>query len=196
MIVMEKRKNITLDPKKWVANYADYMYRYALSRVNNKEKAEDLVQDTFAAALKAAKNFKGKSSEKTWLFSILRNKIIDTYRAKSKAKVIYLDDSEDGELADNFFTKFGKWQKDKLPQNWGRTMENELITQDFFNILHGCLDKLNPKYATVFKMKYLQNMKSEEICKALDITSSNYWVIIHRAKLALRDCLENKWDRS
>ncbi|MBX2844665.1 MAG: sigma-70 family RNA polymerase sigma factor [Saprospiraceae bacterium] len=182
-----------LSPENWVANYADNLFKYAVSRVSNEELARDIVQDTFVSALKAASKFQGRSTEKTWLFSILRNKIIDTYRAKAKYREVSIDTSENSEAEDVFFNTSGSWKRDKYPQDWTVNLDSDIEEKEFFQTLRGCLAKLSEKQRLVFSMKYLEGMDSEDICKEMGITPSNYWVLIHRAKLALRDCLETHW---
>ncbi len=182
-----------LNPEKWVENYADDLYNYAYSRLNNPDQARDIVQDTFTSAVKSAKNFKGLSTEKTWLYSILRNKIIDTYRSKAKYREISIDTSQNAEAEDSFFKENGHWTQAHLPRKWTIEPEKELETKEFYKILNNCIEGLNEKQAIVFRMKYLEHVASDAICKAMDITPSNYWVIIHRAKLLLRECLEKKW---
>jgi len=190
---MAEQKKHSINPLGWVDSYSDQLFRYALSRVSDREKAEDLVQDTFVAALKAKDNFKGNSTEKTWLYSILRNKIIDTYRSKHKNDFVHLDQSDNTEIEDLFFTKNNRWNANKQPSDWDRNAQDEMITEEFYHALQNCTDKLPVKQADAFRMKFLEDLPSDEICKVLDISSSNYWVIIHRAKLVLRDCLDKNW---
>lgn len=190
---MTERTNELLSPEKWVSNYADKLFKYALARVSNEELARDIVQDTFVSALKAAKNFQGRSTEKTWLFSILRNKIIDTYRAKAKYKEVSIDTSENSEAEDVFFNTSGSWKRNKKPQDWTVNLDSDIEQKEFYGVLNGCMGNLSNKQNAVFKMKYLDGMDSEDICKELGISSSNYWVLIHRAKLSLRDCMQHHW---
>ncbi|TXD49988.1 sigma-70 family RNA polymerase sigma factor [Polaribacter sp. IC073] len=179
----------TLNPNKWIDSYADYLYNYSISRVNNSDLAKDLVQETFFAGLKSAKNFQGKASERTWLVSILKRKIIDHYRKinsnKGKAEV-RMNFYSDGENE-------GDWLEERVPQNWDNTSDKKIENEELRNQLEACIDKLPEKYAMVFRMKTVQEFETEEICKELGITSSNLWVIIHRARTQLRKCMEDNW---
>ncbi len=185
---MSKIKH-TLNPNKWVKLYADYLYSYTKGRVNNHEIAKDLVQETFFAGLKAMKNFQGKASERTWLISILKRKIIDHYRkinsAKGKAEV-KMNFYSDGE-------REGEWIEERVPSNWNIDAEKSIENTELNEALQKCISKLPEKYEMVFRMKTIQQFDTEEICKELQITSSNLWVIIHRARTQLRKCMEDNW---
>lgn len=185
---MTKKKH-TLNPDKWVSSHADYLFNYTISRVNNHDMAKDLVQDTFFAALKAMDNFQGKASERTWLIAILKRKIIDYYRkinsAKGKAEV-KMNFYSDGE-------REGEWIEERVPANWNNETDKGIENEELNSVLNLCIDKLPEKYSMVFRMKTIQQFETEEICKELDITSSNLWVIIHRARTQLRRCMEDNW---
>ena len=179
----------TLNTNKWIDNYADYLYNYSISRVNNSDLAKDLVQDTFFAGLKSAKNFQGKASERTWLVSILKRKIIDYYRkinSKKGQAEVRMSFYEDGENE-------GSWLEERVPQSWDNASEKKIENEELRNQLELCINKLPEKYAMVFRMKTVQEFENEEICKELGITSSNLWVIIHRARTQLRKCMEDNW---
>ncbi|MGK0458719.1 MAG: RNA polymerase sigma-70 factor (ECF subfamily) [Polaribacter sp.] len=179
----------TLNTNKWIDNYADYLYNYSISRVNNSDLAKDLVQDTFFAGLKSAKNFQGKASERTWLVSILKRKIIDYYRkinSKKGQAEVRMSFYEDGENE-------GSWLEERVPQSWDNASEKKIENEELRNQLEFCINKLPEKYAMVFRMKTIQEFETEEICKELGITSSNLWVIIHRARTQLRKCMEDNW---
>jgi len=179
---------VELKPEEWVNNYADSMYRYAVQRVSDSSVAEDLVQDTFLAAFKSIDSFKSKSSEKTWLFAILKRKIIDFYRkASSKYEKNFSEISP-------FYSKgefLSHWKADKSPMEWDK---KELINPiEFRKILNKCLELLPDKYAAAFKLKTIQGLETKVICNDLDISTSNLWVILHRSRLQLRECLEENW---
>ena len=178
-------------PKEWVKQYSNLLFRYAFVRVNDREIAKDLVQETFLAALKNLPNFRGEISEKNWLFMILKNKIIDHYRKKATGLSVQID--EIMEEIDGYFGEDKHWHEDHLPKEWGTENTLAVETKEFYDILNKCLNKLTELLHIVFAMKYLEEKDSEEICKELNITSSNYWVILHRAKLQLRVCIEKKW---
>lgn len=178
-----------LDATKWVHDYSDMLYRYALPRVNDREVAKDLVQDTFLAAWRNFNNFKGEISEKNWLFTILKNKIIDHYR---KASTRLTEDLPDA-VNDPFFDQEEHWSQQAGPQDWGIDYSQPVEKKEFYEILSQCRRKLKDIQSAVFSMKYLDGLDSEEICKELNITASNFWVLMHRAKLQLRACLEKNW---
>lgn len=194
---MEKDTNTqkTLDPAKWVDLYSDYLYKYAYYRVNNDELAQDLVQDCFLAALNGADTYKGGASEKTWLVSILKNKIIDHYKKASTKNESPLQlNTYDAPSYDYFFNKEknGHWQSETKPKDWAAT-ENSFDTKEFYKTLEKCLGQLPEKWKGVFTMSMLDHVEAKTVCKEFDITSSNFWVIIHRAKLQVRACLEKNW---
>lgn len=172
----------------WVEAYTSDLYSWARNKVSDTELAKDLVQDTFLAASEKISSFKGESSPKTWLFSILNYKIIDHYRSKVKQPVSY-----DNQIFSNFFTEDGEWLPDKKPGNWDDEEGNLLDNIDFNAVLHKCIEALPEKWSLSVKLKYLMSKKGEEICQELGISTTNYWQIMHRAKLQLRDCIESKW---
>ena len=174
----------------WVNSYGDMLYRYALPRVSDSDVAKDLVQETFLAAWRNIEKFKGEISEKNWLFTILKNKIIDHYR---KAVNRLTDSFPTMADEDPYFEESGHWAKDATPKEWGIDYHNPVESKEFYEVLEKCKSKLKEMQNAVFTMKYLDGMESEEICKALNITPSNYWVLLHRAKVQLRSCLEKNW---
>lgn len=181
--------NNSLSPDKWVDSYADYLFNYAVARVNNEAIAKDLVQETFFAGLKSAKNFEGKSTERTWLVSILKRKVIDHYRkinskkGQAEVKMNFYDEGENE----------GSWIEERVPQTWKNEAEENIEKEELKNQIDKCIDSLPEKYAMVFRMKTIQEFETDEICKELDITPSNLWVIIHRARTQLRNCMEKNW---
>ena len=178
-----------LNPDKWIDNYADYLFNYTITRVNNHETAKDLVQETFFAGIKSSKNFKGEASERTWLVSILKRKIIDHYRKINSKK-------GQAEVRVNFYESGeneGNWIEERVPQSWDNESEKKIESEELGDALHNCIGKLPEKYGMVFKMKTIQGFETEDICKELDITPSNLWVIIHRARTQLRKCMEDNW---
>lgn len=174
----------------WVDNYADYLYSYALYRVADVETAEDLVQETFAAALKGRKGYRGESSEKTWLTSILRNKILDLFRKRYREGTRQLEDP-DRFPADQYFDNHDNWSV--KPQKWQLNPYSSLETSEFMEIIHACLETLSPTQADAFRLREFDQADTEEICKVLNISATNFWVLMHRARLFMRRCLEVKW---
>ena len=180
--------NHQINPNKWIDLYSDYLFNYTISRVSDREMAQDLVQDTFLAGLKSMKNFKGEASERTWLISILKRKIIDHYRKinsnKGKAEVrINYNDSESE----------GDWLEERVADPYDKTAEDTLQNTELGDAINNCLEKLPKKQADVFKRKTILGHETEAICNELNITASNLWVIIHRARTAMADCLKENW---
>ena len=178
-----------LNPNKWISLYADYLFNYTISRVNDREMAKDLVQETFLAGLKSMKNFKGEASERTWLISILKRKIIDYYRkinsnkGKAEVRISFNNDSETE----------GDWLEERVADPFDKTAEDMIQNTELGEAIFKCLSKLPKKQAEVFRMKTIERIETEDICNELNITASNLWVIIHRARTALASCLKENW---
>lgn len=190
---MQKTAN-TLNPQNWISNYADELYGYAISKTGIPELAEDLVQETFLAGLKAADNFKGESSERTWLYSILKFKIAAHYRKASTRREVRLSEDQGCENStDIFFTNDGSWKPHTRPKEWGIDFSCHVENRELSATLEKCIEKLNSNQKQLVVLKLIEEIEVEKICKELEITTTNYWVIIHRAKLQLRACLEQNW---
>ena len=178
------------DPESWVDHYGDFLYRFALSRIKDPAVAEDLVQETFLAALRGRENFKGHSAGRTWLVAILKHKIVDYIRKKirepSSDKIEVLTDQTDPD-----FNEQGEWQL--RPSRWavnpGRIYEQE----EFLDVLYRCLAGVPERLAEAFMMREIDGLSTAEVCKALDITATNSWVMLYRARMSLRRCLEDSW---
>jgi RNA polymerase sigma-70 factor (ECF subfamily) len=187
--------NAVPDPEKWVDEFGDYLLGFAMARVRNRAAAEDLVQDTLLVALKTKDRFSGRSSFRTWLTSILKFKIIDHYRAGTRTKT-FTDLTtfyEDGER--EAFGEGGEWRRpaDQMPKPWSEEQTKNLERQDFWKAFNECADKMPERIRAVFIMREVDQIDSEEICKRMDITRDNFWTIMHRARMALRKCLEGSW---
>lgn len=186
-----------LDPQNWVENYADYLFNFTISRIADADTAADLVQDTFLSALKAKNSFQGNSSEKTWLTSIIKRKIIDVYRKKSSSKESLIEDVEEGFSESNFYRAEGPfkgaWKEGQGPNSNSLIPDDTIENKELGKILEKCISLLPDKLSSVFIMKMIDESTSEEICKELDITPSNVWVMMHRARLRLRKCIESNW---
>ena len=178
----------------WVNQYNDTLFSWAFYKTSSKETAEDLVQDTFLAAYNKFDSFKGNSQPKTWLFSILNNKIIDHYRlsAKTTKKTVSLSEDKGHEISEGFFDETENWKSTTINPIWNQDQEL-LDNPEFNNVLKHCMDDLPEKWNFAITSKYLTDKKANEICQDLNITVSNYWQIVHRAKLVLKKCLELKW---
>ncbi len=194
---MSDKGKHTLKPQMWVEQHGNYLFNYAIVRVNDREKAEDLVQETFLAGLKAKDNFQGKSSERTWLISILKRKVIDTYRKQYSSKVSsmseYEQDISDGDFYRTEDPFKGHWLEGKGPHSNSLLPEGEMEQEELREIIRRCIKNLPPNLAAAFAMKMIDEADSDEICKELGITSSNLWVMLHRARLKMRTCVESKW---
>lgn len=178
-----------LNPNIWVDQYADYLFNYAVTRVSDAEIAKDLVQETFFAGLKSAKNYKGDAAERTWLIAILKRKVIDHYRKinskKGKAEVrMNYSANSDSE---------GDWLEEQVADPFSTINNNALENEELGEAIQLCISKLPKKQSKVFVMKTVQGIDTEEICNALGINPSNLWVMIHRARTALMDCLNKNW---
>ncbi len=168
-----------------------YLLRVARLQLRNDELAEDCMKDTLVAALQGAAGFSGKSSVKTWLAGSLRHKIVDAIRRKTTAPVFAtLDDECQIDDFDALFNASGHWENP--PADWGNP-EGELERLDFMKVMDFCLEKLPPNTARVFMMREVMDLDSDEICKELSITSTNLWVIMYRARMSLREGLEQHW---
>ena len=181
-----------LDPRKWVSLYADYLYSYAVARLDDEEQAKDLVQETFLAALEGTGQFKGKSSERTWLTAILKHKIIDVYRKRSSGLRV-VEEVEREPEQEFFESDNGHWKDAYNPRPWGVEDRDPLANKELKAILKGCLQKLPALWFSVFTMKHMDESATELICDQLKLTPSNFWVIMHRAKLNLRACIQKAW---
>lgn len=181
------------DPLNWVANYADYLYGYAITRINDEESARDLVQDTFLAALERVGRFEGRSSEKTWLTAILKNKLIDVYRKKSSGLNRGGQEMKLEEETTFFEEEDGHWKEEHQPKAFGIETVDPLQGKEFEIVLQKCIQKLPALWIAVFTMKHFDDEETDAICSELKVSQSNFWVIIHRAKVNLRACLQKTW---
>lgn len=182
------------NPEAWLADHGDYLYRYALLQLRNEAAAEDAVQETLLAALGAWERFSGQSSVRTWLTGILKHKILDIFRrqAREPSLVRNADDPE-AELAmleRALFDATGHWTAPV--QSWGDPHAS-LEQQRFWAAFVLCLEALSSMQARVFHLRELDGFSTEEICKELNISSTNCWVMLHRARLGLQQCLETRW---
>jgi len=182
-----------LKPENWVELHADYLYSYALGRLNDEELARDLVQDTFLSALEKAKGFRGDSIERTWLTAIIKYKIIDIYRKKSSAFTARDEYGTAINEEEYFDPDLHNWKKEHWPAPFGVEDHDPLHNKEFMGVLQNCLQKLPPLWMSVFRLKHIDDEDTNDICQELKITPSNFWVIIHRAKVNLRACLQKNW---
>jgi RNA polymerase sigma-70 factor (ECF subfamily) len=167
------------------------LLRFARSQLRNDAWAEDAVSDTVLAALEKPQAFAGRSQLKTWLVGVLKHKLIDQLRRHHReATVLSSDDAEDLDEA-LFDTAHGNhWRE--MPRDWG-SPDAALGQRQFFDVLQACMDHLPPAQGRVFLMREWLELSTDEICKELQITATNLWVLLHRARLRLQQCLQQRW---
>lgn len=178
----------------FIAALRRQMLRFATLQLGNPDLAEDAVQEALIGAMKNADSFAGNAAFKTWVFAILKNKIADTLRQRQRlveaSRLLHSDEEE--EDFDALFKPNGHWQPDERPQAWGNP-EGAVHDQQFWRVFEACLDHLPGQQARLFMMREFVEMETPEICAAVGISVSNLNVSLHRARLRLRECLENKW---
>ena len=183
-------------PEAWVDDYGDYLYRYALLRLRDASLAEDMVQETFLAALKASAGFAGRSAPKSWLVGILKNKIADYYRKASRETLFtdleFLQDEHKEQFIQEGPYKDG-WIHQLGPAEWSPNPGAEFDNGAFWKTFHDCASKLPKNVSRVFLLREMDDVSTDEICALLNITPNNLWVMLHRARMALRRCLEVNW---
>ncbi len=179
-----------INPEQWLRQDGDYLFRYALSRLRDASAAEEVVQETFVAGLRAAHQYSGKGAERAWLLGILKRKIIDYIRRRNRTSGSTLSESEEG-WADSLFDSSGHWKAD--PRFLSAQPSDALEREEFWAAFRDCLARLPPRQADVFVLRELDDAASAEICKALEISTSNLWVLLHRARLQLARCLQRSW---
>jgi RNA polymerase sigma-70 factor (ECF subfamily) len=176
-----------------LAGFRRDMLRFAVLQLRDQASAEDAVQETMLAALEGAARFAERAKLKTWVFSILRNKIVDIIRRRVREPIHEAAEQEvDDADFDPLFKSNGHWQRDARPSDWGnpeKTFEN----RNFWAVFDACLQRLPPTTARVFMMREMLGLETSEICQELSMSSSNCWVVLHRARMGLRLCLEQKW---
>ncbi|WP_284118493.1 RNA polymerase factor sigma-70 [Acinetobacter seifertii] len=170
------------------------MIKFAFLQLSSLPQAEDVVQEALTSAFQNLDSFKGRAAFKTWVFAILKNKIIDVVRQKSRLVAMSeLFKDEESELSvDELFDASGHWHKYEALQAW-QSPEEMMEQSDFWIIFEACLDHLPAKYAQVFMMREVVELSSNEICSKLELSISNFNVLMYRSRTRLRECLENKW---
>jgi RNA polymerase sigma-70 factor (ECF subfamily) len=184
----------TADPSQWVEMYGDYLFRFALLRVRDETLAEDLVQETLLGAWQRHDKFAGRSSEKTWLTEILKHKIIDHYRQTSRRQTLALDDET---LQDELmFEADGHWSQAAKPAEWRANPVELAENKEFWTVFQQCLSALPQRTAAAFTLREIEGLSGPEVCAILNVTPNNLWVMLHRARLQLRQELEIRWFRT
>ena len=182
----------TLDPtttiKNWVELYSDSLFSWAFYKTSSKEASEDLVQETFMVVVQTFEKFEKKGEPKTWLFAILNHKIYDHYRRNFRTPILTGDS-----FTESLFDSKGNWKSGERPQLWTDETEHLSDNLEFQKTLNFCMEKLPDNWLSAIQLKYMEERSGELICQELDITPTNFWQILHRAKLQLRKCLELNW---
>jgi RNA polymerase sigma-70 factor, ECF subfamily len=178
-----------------IESHRSYLIRFAVSRLREADAAEEVVQEALLAALDGISNFAGGSTLRTWLTSILKFKIIDHQRRVVAERERFVQPPAEAEDADTtwldrMFDDTGHW---RAPMSTWATPDDAASQKAFFNAFENCMDKLAPATARVFFQREVLGEETEDICKAEAISSSNCWVMLHRARLSLRECLERSW---
>lgn len=179
--------SVAADPARWVEEHGDALFRYALLRLGDAQAAEDVVQETFLAALHGRAGFAGQSSERTWMTGILKHKIMDHFRARGRERAATdLDPSTD--ILAELFDQAGKW---RAPLS-GRPPDpsDVLERQEFWETFRRCLTGLPARMAEAFRLREMDGLPSDEVQSALQVSANNLWVLLHRARLGLSRCLD------
>jgi RNA polymerase sigma-70 factor, ECF subfamily len=181
-------------PERWLDEHGDALFRYAYLRTRDRLAAEDLVQETLLAALRTHAGFAGKSAERTWLIGILKHKLADHWR--KRARDVPLENVPSGEDPDDvlqrLFDASNREHWRVKPSSW---VDPDAALQDrqFWQVLGSCIAGLPPAQAQAFSLCEIDGLDGTEACKVLGVAPTNLWVMLHRARLRLRQCLETNW---
>jgi len=175
----------------WLADHGDSLYRVALGRTRNPDAARDLVQETLLAGMKHWSQYSGQSSEAGWLMGILRNKVVDYFRQQAREQN-FTDLDFLADERERFFDQRALWNSQLGPRPWPQPDES-LETVEFWRAFDACVSKLPKKVAQIFLLRELDGMDSADICKEFGVSPNNFWVMLYRARLGLRRCLEEIW---
>ncbi len=179
-----------VDPAAWVSLHGDSLYRYAMSRLRNAEVAEEVVQETFVSALRHTSQYSGKGSEGAWLMGILKRKIVDHFRRNAKSG-LQIDSGEGQDITEILFDETGSWRAE-YRRNDFRPLDS-LEREEFWQALRTCLEGLPNRQSDAFTLRTLEELSTEEISKELEITASTVWVLLHRARTRLANCMRSRW---
>jgi RNA polymerase sigma-70 factor (ECF subfamily) len=178
-----------VNPEQWVDDYGDYLFRYAVSRLRDENAAEEVVQETFLAGVRFQDRYTGEGAERAWLLGILKRKLVDHVRRRTRYD---RDGSYEGsnDPSEKMFDQNGNWKRGAFPSS---TPEMQVESAEVWGVVKGCLEHIPRGQADVFVLSVMEDMPSEEICQELGITPSNLWVRLHRARLALAQCVGSRW---
>jgi len=178
------------DPAEWVDRHGDALFRFAMLRVRDRDRAEELVQEAVLAAFRARDRFEGRSAERTWLIQILKNKIADFYRRRRR-EVPATDVAAEPEAAEDLFDHKGRWET--KPVNWAGDPGALRESEEFLAVLRECMDGLPERQAEGFSLRVRDERTTDEVTNLLTLTRTNLGVLLHRARMKLRRCLEASW---
>ncbi|MCP4510681.1 MAG: sigma-70 family RNA polymerase sigma factor [Fuerstiella sp.] len=182
-------QTVLADPERWVDGYGDYLYRYAWSRLRDETAADEVVQETFLAGIRFQDRYTGEGAERAWLLGILKRKLIDYIRMRNRY-------DRDGSYEDTndpsaqLFDQKGNWRADSFAAD---TPDGQLESKEIWDVVQKCLQHIPKGQADVFLLSVMEEMDSDQICSELDISPSNLWVRLHRARLALAKCVGARW---
>lgn len=183
-----------VDPELWVDEFGDYLYRYAYSRLRDSNAAEEVLQETFLAGIRFVDQFSGKGSQRGWLLGILKRKIIDYVRLRSRYDRDSSDrdssDREDSDRSSRLFGGNGSWSDIR---SFMAPPDHKIESQELWQIVRECLRNLPASQADVFILSVMEEMEAEDVCRNLEITPNNFWVRLHRARLGLASCVGSRW---
>jgi len=180
----------TLDPQRWLEQHGDILFSIAVAQIRDSGIAEELVQDTLLAACTTSEGYQGRASERTWLHAILKHKIIDHIRKESRRRQTSIDIGDDVFL-DQRFDAAGHFSPGIKP--WEEDPEDALGQKHLQLALQQCIESLPERLSRAFVLREIEGYGGEDVCKALGVSSTNLWVILHRARVRLRDCLNSSW---
>jgi len=186
----------TIDPTTWVDEHGDCLFRYALARVHDDAAAEDIVQETLLSAIQSLTSYEGRAAERTWLLGILKHKLIDHFRRRSREVPLDPQETDLSEF-DPMFERDDEfknhWNDYLSPRIWKSSPAEALEQREFYGVLERCLSKLPERVAAAFSLREMNDLDTDEICEVLGLSTSNFWVMIHRARMGLRRCIEINW---
>jgi RNA polymerase sigma-70 factor (ECF subfamily) len=177
-----------LDPTCWVDRHGDYLFRYALSRLGERAAAEDAVQETLLAGLQARGSYEGRASERSWLTAILKRKVVDHIRRARRSRVV---EETGGDPSDALFDERGMWKS--TPAVPDGDPAAALETREFWEAFRRCLAALPRRLADAFALRELEELDTEEIRQVLEVSATNLWVMLYRARMRLWRCLQAGW---
>jgi RNA polymerase sigma-70 factor (ECF subfamily) len=187
------------DPELWLDRHGDFLFAFAMMRLRDPVLAEDAVQETLLAALEGSGRFGGQSAERTWLVGILKHKIVDQFRRASR-EVVADRSREEAFDHSEFFREpgdewAGHWKLEAAPIEWENTPSSAVEKAEFWRVVQGCIGELPARLAAAFTLREIDDMSTSEICSMLGVTTNNLWVMLHRARLHMRACVEQHWFR-